>query len=100
MCPGVVISSEQLTVGSHAVMTCSSDSGVVDLMEWLLAGLVVASSQFVQTLEHVLDPVSDTLHRSEVTCLVTRGTNTVNETQPISVIGEYDHITIQGMSCP
>ena len=86
----MTVTSDQFIVGSHAVVTCSSDSGVVDRIEWVSgAGQVVASAVSVQTLDLVLDPVQDTLQRMMFTCIVTRGTKTANQTLPVTVTSEY-----------
>ena len=34
-CPGIEIYNDPFVVGSHAVVTCSSDSGIVDRIEWV-----------------------------------------------------------------
>ena len=69
-------------------MTCSSDSGVADRIEWQAGGQVVANATSVQTLELVLDPVNDTLQGSEVICFVIRSDDDVaNQTLSLSVIG-------------
>ena len=87
----MTVTSDQFIVGSRATVTCSSDSGVVDRIEWVSgAGQVVASAVSVQTLDLVLDPVQDTLQGSEVTCIVTRGTEMASQTlSSITVTSKY-----------
>ena len=83
------VSSDQFIVGQRAVVTCSSDSGVVEMIEWQSGGQVVASATSVQQLQLVLDPVNDTIHGSEVICLVTRRANErANQSLSISVTGK------------
>ena len=83
------------TVGGRSVVTCSSDSGVADRMQWLSgAGLVLATDTSIQQLDLTFDPVNDSLHGSEVTCSVTRDegrpSQTVStQTLPISVRGGH-----------
>ena len=69
---GVSVTSDLLIVGMHQSVTCSSDSGVVERIEWQREGQVVIEATSVQQLELVLDPVSDTDHGVVVTCVVTR----------------------------
>ena len=86
---GVTITSDRFILGSRAVATCSSDSGVADRMEWVSeVGQLVTSAVSVQTLDLVLDPVQDTLHGVMFTCIVTRGTETANQTFPVTVISK------------
>ena len=69
------------TVGSRAVVTCSSDTGVADRIEWVSgAGLVLVSGTSVRELELPFNPVNDSLHGSEVTCSVTRDEGSTNQT--------------------
>ena len=76
-------------MGSRAVVNCSSDSGVVDRIQWMSGNVVLVSGTSIQQLMHVVDPVRDNLHGSEFVCIVTRsrGTVVVNQTLPISVRG-------------
>ena len=88
-CPGIDISNDPLVVGSHAVVTCSSNSGVVDRIEWVSRdGEVLASGTSIQQLMYVVDPVRDNLHRSEFICSVTRNRVAFNQTLPLTVRGK------------
>ena len=97
VCAGVTITSDPLpfTVGSRSEAVCSSDSGVVDRIEWLSGeGTVAASDKSVQHLMLVFDPVNDSLslRNSDFTCLITRDEGTPvetvsNQTLPITVEG-------------
>ena len=82
---GVTITNNPLpfTVGQNAVLTCSSDTGVVDRIEWVSRdGVVLASDTSVQQLQFMLRPVNDSLsvHTSNFTCSVTRDEGTHNQT--------------------
>ena len=83
-------------VGSAAIVTCSSDLGTADRIEWRSReGRVLVSRDSVQQIDLVFDPVSDSLHDSNITCFVTRDVNQTvsNQTLPISVRGgcvQYD----------
>ena len=86
---GVTVTSDRFVVGQHAVVTCSSDSGVVERIEWQREGQVVVEATSVQQLELVLDPVSDTDHGVIVTCVVTRSEqDTSNQSLTISATGK------------
>ena len=83
-------------VGSAAVVTCSSDSGTADRIEWRSReGQVLVSGDSVQQIDLVFNTVNDSLHGSNITCFVTRdegsrANHTVsNQTLPISVRGTY-----------
>ena len=78
------------TVGQNAVLTCSSDSGVEDRIQWVSRdGVVLASGTSVQQLQFMLRPVNDSLsvHSSNYTCSVTRdeGQTIINQTLPVTV---------------
>ena len=76
-------------MGSHAVVTCSSDSGVVDRIEWVSReGEVLVSGTSIQQLMYVVDPVRDDLHGSEFMCSVTRNRIVFNQTLPLIVRGK------------
>jgi hypothetical protein len=81
------------TVGSPAVVTCSSDSGVADRIEWRSGtGQMLVTSNSVQQLDLTFAPVSDSIHGSNFTCFVTRDEGRANQTLsnqtlPISVRG-------------
>ena len=97
VCAGVTITSDPLpfTVGSRSEAVCSSDFGVVDMIEWVSGrGTVVASATSVQHLMLVLDPVNDSfsLHGSDFTCFITRDEGTPNET----VSNQTLPITVKG----
>ncbi len=69
----VTVTGGDFTVGSVAVVTCSSDDGVVDRIELISeAGQLMANKTSVQMLALPLDPVTDSLHLSEFICFVTR----------------------------
>ena len=88
-CPGIEISNDPFVVGSRAVVTCSSDSGVVDRIEWVSRdGQVLVSGTSIQQLMYVVDPVRDDLHRSEFICNVTRNRMVSNQTLPLTVRGK------------
>ena len=71
-------------------VTCSSDTGVVERIEWQREGQVVVEATSVQQLELVLDPVSDTDHGATVTCVVTRSEQdrSFNQSLMLSVTGK------------
>ena len=70
-------------MGNHATATCSSDSGVVERIEWHNnEGGLLASATSVQNLTLALDPVNDSLevHGSEFICFITRNDEFFNGT--------------------
>ena len=74
---GVTITNDPLpfTVGQDAVLTCSSDTGAVDRIQWVSRdGVVLASDTSVQQLQLMLGPVNDslTIHTSYFTCSVSK----------------------------
>ena len=82
---GVTITNDPLpfTVGQDAVLTCSSDTGVVDRIQWVSRdGVVLASDTSVQQLQLMLRPVNDSLsvHTSYFTCSVTKYEGRLNQT--------------------
>ena len=86
---GVSISIDQLIVGMSQNVTCISDSGVVERIEWYREGQVVVEATSVQQLELVLDPVSDTDHGVQISCIVTRSEQErANQSLNISVTGK------------
>ena len=88
-CSGIEIYNELFVVGSRAVVTCSSGSGVVDRIEWVSReGEVLASGTSIQQLMYVVEPVRDNLHRSEFMCIVTRNQMVFNQTLPLTVRGK------------
>ena len=80
-------------VGQNVVLTCSSDTGVVDRIQWVSRdGVVLASNTSVQQLQFMLRPVNDSLsvHTSFFTCSLTKDEGTLNQTisnqtQPVTV---------------
>ena len=74
----MTVTSDLLVVGDRAVVTCSSDSGVVERIEWQREGQVVVEATSVQQLELVLDPVSDTDHGVQISCVVTRSSGNMD----------------------
>lgn len=101
---GVDITSDQLIVGSRAVMTCFYDLGVADRIDLVSGvGQVVASATSVRQLSLTLDPVNDTLHGLEVTCFVTpsmyggeSNESVPNATLLIAVTGKWKCIILVG----
>ena len=88
-CPGIKISNDPFVVGSRAVVTCSSDFGVVDRIEWMSReGEVLVSGTSIQQLMYVVDPVRDNLHGSEFICSVIRNQMVFNQTLPLTVMGK------------
>ena len=88
-CPGIEISNDPFVVGSRAVVNCSSDSSVVDIIEWVSReGEVLVSGTSIQQLMYVVDPVRDDLHRLEFICIVTRNQMIFNQTLPLTVRGK------------
>ena len=88
-CPGIEVSNDPFVVGSRAVVTCSSDSGVVDRIEWVSReGEVLVSGMSIQQLMYVVDPVRDNLHGTELICSVTRNQMVFNQTLPLTVRGK------------
>ena len=86
---GIKISNDPFVVGSRAVVNCSSDSGVVDRIEWVsMEGELLVSDTSIQQLKLVLDPVRDDLHRSNFTCIVTRNNIGFNQTLSLAVRGK------------
>ena len=93
---GVTITNDPLTfmVGQDAVLTCSSQTGVVDRIQWVSRdGVVLASDTSVQQLQLMLRPVNDSLsvHTSSFTCSVTKDEGRLNQTisnqtLPVTVI--------------
>ena len=82
---GVTITNDPLpfTVGQDAVLTCSSDTGVIDRIQWVSRdGVVLASDTSVQQLQFMLRPVNDSLsvHTSYFTCSVTKYEGRLNQT--------------------
>ena len=85
----MTVTSDKFVVGDRAVVTCSSDSGVVERIEWQREGQVVVEATSVKQLELVLDPVSDTDHGVTVTCIVTRSEQErANQSLTISATGK------------
>lgn len=83
---GISVTSDQFIVGSRAVLSCTSDSRVTDKIEWLTEEEeVVVSADSVQELQLVFNPVNDSLHGSEFTCMVTISGKISNQTQAIAV---------------
>ena len=89
-CPGIEISNDPFVVGSRAVVTCSSDSGVVDRIEWVSkeGEVLLVSGTSIQQLMYVVDPVRDNLHGSEFICSVTRNLMVFNQILPLTVRGK------------
>ena len=91
----VISGAAGFVVGSAATVTCSSDSGNADRIEWRSReDQVLVSGVSVQQLDLVLNPVSDSLHDSNITCFVTidqgRANQIVsNQTLRIFVRGEH-----------
>ena len=87
---GVSVTGDLLIVGMRGGVTCSSDSGVVERIEWQREGQVIVEATSVQQLELVLDPVSDTDHGVAVTCVVTRSEqDRPSQRVELSVTGKF-----------
>ena len=85
----MTISSDRLIVGISQNVTCISDTGVVERIEWQREGQVVVEAASVEQLELVLDPVSDTDHGVQISCIVTRSEQErANQSLTISVTGK------------
>ena len=75
------------------MLTCTSDTGVADLIEWVTKeGVVLASDTAVEELQLVLSPVNDSLsvHMAKFTCIVTKNSfdqTSSNQTIPVTVLG-------------
>ena len=68
-------------VGSSVTVTCSSDSVNTDRIEWRSReDQVLDSGVSVQQIDLVFNPVNDSLHDSNITCLVTRDEGRANQT--------------------
>ncbi len=94
---GVTISNDPFIIGSRATVTCTSDSGVVDRIEWRSSeGDVLVSGTSLSYLELVLDPVNDSLliHGSVFTCFITRDEGKADET----VFNKTFPVTVSGTS--
>ena len=79
---GVTITvSAGIVVGSTSIVTCSSDVGNADRIEWRSReGQVLVSRDSVQQVDLVFNPVNDSLHDSDITCFVTRDEGRANQT--------------------
>ena len=85
----MTVTSDRFVVGKRVMVTCSSDTGVVERIEWQRERQVVVEATSVQQLELVLDPVSDTDHGVTVTCVVTRSEQDMtNQSLTISATGK------------
>ena len=80
-------------MGQNAVLTCTSDTGVADLIEWVTKdGVLLASDTAVEELQLMLRPVNDSLsvHMADFICIVMANILdpiTSNQTIPVTVIG-------------
>ena len=69
------------------MVTCSSDDGVADRIE-IVSDAGQVSQASVETLTLTINPVSDSLHNTDVTCTVTRTNGMVaDQTLTITVDG-------------
>ena len=68
---GVTIVRDQFSVGSSAMVRCSSDN-LAARMEWLNNEVVVASAISTQQLNLMFSPVNDSIHNQIYACRVTR----------------------------
>ena len=85
----MTITSDLFTVGQSAMVTCPSDSGVAEMIEWQLNGETEASATSVQLLHLDIDLVSDSLDGSEIVCVVTRSSSDrANQSLAINVNGK------------
>ena len=68
-------------VGSAAIVTCFSDVGNAERIEWRSReDQVLVSRGSVQQIDLVFNPVNDSLHDSNITCFVTRDEGRANQT--------------------
>ena len=88
---GVDLNNTNFIVGSVAMVTCSSDDGVADRIEIISeAGRVDQAS--VETLTLTINPVTDSLHNTNVICTVTRNNGMVaNQILTITVDSKQDY---------
>ena len=82
---GVTITNDPLPfmVDQDAVLTCYSDTGVVDRIQWVSrGGVVLAGDTLVQQLQLMLKPVNDcpSVHTSNFFWSVTRDEERLNQT--------------------
>ena len=89
-CVGVVLVRTPFTVGDMGIVMCSNDGGVADRIGIVSeAGRLMTSQASVQTLTLTIDPITDSLHNSDITCHVTRNRSEVfTQTLPITVNGK------------
>ena len=81
-------------MGGVATVTCSNDGGVADRIQIVTeSGNLMASEMSVEMLTLTIDPVTDTLHNSDVTCFVTNNAGGADET----VFNQTLAITVDGM---
>ena len=77
-CVGVVLVRTSFTVGGVGRVTCSNDGGVADRIEIVSEAGGLMTSQ-MQNLTLTIDPINDSLHNSDITCRVTRSSDTGSE---------------------
>ena len=68
---GVTIVRDQFSVGSSAMVRCSSDN-LATGMEWLNNELVIARASSIQELDLMFSLVNDSIHNQVYVCRVTR----------------------------
>ena len=74
-------------VGGMGMVTCSSDN-LADRIEIISSTGLMRSRMSVRTVTLTINPVTDTLHNSNMNCSVTRGMGTPTQTR------DYQTITI------
>ena len=94
MYTGVILGRTHFIVGGVGMVTCLNDGGVADRIEIVSeAGGLMTSQTSVQTLTLTIDPITDSLHNSDITCRVNRNSGTANQavfpqTLTVTVDGE------------
>ena len=87
----ITSSSQTLTVGDTATITCTSLLGQADTIEWLLVDgpeMLQETNSGQAALELVLDPVSESMNGSVYRCRVIIGGATVDQDVTVTIQGE------------
>ena len=74
------------------MVTCSNIDGEADSIEIVSEAGSVMSNNTMQALTLIIDPITDSLHNSAITCRVTRDRGTENET----VFNQTIPVTVDG----
>ncbi len=85
----IVHSPLPLTVGRDETLTCVSELGMADRIEWTSSGRVLASESSIDRLSLTFSPVNDTtdIHGNDFVCSVHLSQQTFNQTLPTTVTG-------------